>query len=278
MASLYVGNLHPDCTEATLYKKFSVIGKILDIRICRDLTFNKSLGFGFVNYERLEDAEKALDTLNYDLVKGRAIRIMWANKNILKKLPSTANLFVKNLDTSINERILYDIFANYGKIASLKVATDDEGQSKGFAFVQFENEDSANDAIDGLHKTVIHGKKLYVNKFIPHDRRIREKSPVFTNIYLKYLNQSFKDEDLEDLCCKFGTIRCAKIMTDEMGNSKGFGFVNFKDPGSAKKAVEELNGVIVDGQRLYVGRAKKKAERQAEVLKQFKQKLRFGDP
>ena len=61
------------------------------------------------------------------------------------------------------------------------------------------------------------------------------------------------------------------ILTDDSGKTKGFGFVSFEDSESAEKAVEELNGSDIGGKTLYVGRAQKKAERQAELKKKFEQ-------
>merc|ERR1711976_503164 len=63
----------------------------------------------------------------------------------------------------------------------------------------------------------------------------------------------------------------SEIMADESGKNKGFGFVSFEDSESAEKAVDELNGAEMFGKTLYVGRAQKKAERQAELKKKFEQ-------
>merc|ERR1711962_1020557 len=62
-----------------------------------------------------------------------------------------------------------------------------------------------------------------------------------------------------------------QVMADDAGKTKGFGFVSFEDSESAEKAVEELNGQEINGKMLYVGRAQKKAERQAELKKKFEQ-------
>ncbi|KAK0948776.1 Protein phosphatase PP2A regulatory subunit B, partial [Friedmanniomyces endolithicus] len=56
---------------------------------------------------------------------------------------------------------------------------------------------------------------------------------------------------------------------NETGKSRGFGFVNFIDHEDANKAVDELNELDFHGQRLYVGRAQKKHEREEELRRQY---------
>ena len=58
-------------------------------------------------------------------------------------------------------------------------------------------------------------------------------------------------------------------MRNDEGKSKGFGFVSFESPEEALSAVDELNGSDRDGKTLFVGRAQKKVERQAELKKKF---------
>ena len=71
--------------------------------------------------------------------------------------------------------------------------------------------------------------------------------------------------------CQFGGITSAVVIRDVNGVSKCFGFVNFEKPEFALEAVKKANGKAINDKTLYVGRAQKKAERQAELKTKFEQ-------
>jgi len=91
----------------------------------------------------------------------------------------------------------------------------------------------------------------------------------FTNVYVKNLDEGVSLEQFKQMFGEHGSITNAAIMTDENQRSKGFGFVNFENPESAKSAVDALNGKDINGKALYVGRAQKKSEREAELKNKF---------
>ncbi|CAG9835568.1 unnamed protein product [Diabrotica balteata] len=275
--SLYVGDLHPDVTEAVLYEKFNTVGPVLSLRICRDERTRQSLGYGYVNYSLTIDAERAMDTMNFDLLKGKPIRIMWCHRDPSLRKSGIGNVFIKNLDRSIDNKAMYDTFSAFGNILSCKVAIDDIGHSKGYGFVHFENEQDAKKAIEKVNGMLLNGKKVYAGKFIPRverEKELGERAKQFTNIYVKNFGSTMSDDKFFNMFNKFGEITSCVVMRHMDGSSKGFGFVAYRDAKSAHAAIEEYNGKEFDGKVLYLARAQKKVERFNELKKKF-EKIRL---
>ncbi|XP_065775861.1 polyadenylate-binding protein 1-like isoform X2 [Muntiacus reevesi] len=273
LASLYVGDLHPDVTEAMLYEKFLPAGPILSIRVCRDVATRRSLGYAYINFQQPADAERALDTMNFEVIKGQPIRIMWSQRDPGLRKSGVGNIFIKNLEDSIDNKALYDTFSTFGNILSCKVVCDEHG-SRGFGFVHFETHEAAQNAISTMNGMLLNDRKVFVGHF--KSRREREvelgaRAMEFTNIYVKNLHADVDEQRLQDLFSQFGKMLSVKVMRDDSGHSRGFGFVNFEKHEEAQKAVVNMNGREVSGRLLYVGRAQKRVERQNELKRRFEQ-------
>ncbi|GMI93763.1 poly(A) binding protein 6 [Hibiscus trionum] len=271
--SLYVGDLDPNVTEDDLFNKFSAVATVVSIRLCRCLLTGKSLCYAYVNFYSNYHALKAF-ALNHADLKGKPVRIMWSQRDPFPRKTGIGNLFVKNLDASINSTLLEGTFCRFGNILSCKVA-EENGKSKGFGFVQFDSEESAMAAMTALHDTMLIGKKLYVSKFVRRSKRTTaDEEDKFTNLYVKNLLGDMTEDRLKEMFSRYGKIFSAVIMKDDKGISRGFGFVNFLSPDDAKAALEAMNGVQIGSKNLFVGRAQSKAER-TKLLKQ-KYKDAFG--
>ena len=272
-ASLYVGELDPSVTEAMLFELFSSIGQVASIRVCRDALTRRSLGYAYVNYNSSEDGEKALEELNYTLIKGKPCRIMWSQRDPALRKTGAGNVFIKNLDTAIDNKALHDTFAAFGNILSCKVAQDDQGNSKGYGFVHYETAEAANNAIKHVNGMLLNEKKVYVGHHIPKKDRMskfEEMKANYTNVYVKNVDLDASEEEFRLLFEKYGPITSASLAMDtETGKHRGFGFVNYVKHEDAANAVDELNDSDWKGQKLYVGRAQKKHEREEELRKQY---------
>ncbi|PKU61757.1 polyadenylate-binding protein 4-like [Dendrobium catenatum] len=269
---VYVGDLHPDVTNENLMELFSTIGEVDSVRVCRDFHTGCSRGYGYVNYISCQDAINAIEKLNHTVLCGKPIRVMKSHHDPDLRNSGIGNVFVKNLSRSIDSVKLKEMFLKFGTISSCKVATED-GKSKGFGFVQFDSQVSANMAIENLNGIIVDGKKIYVGKFIKkNDRKLPNPELKFTNLYMKNLDKVMTKELIELKFSEFGKVFNVAIEKDEEGNPKGFGFVNFANPESAKKAVEAMNGLQLGSKKLYVARAQKKAERKTFLCHTFQDK------
>lgn len=273
--SLYVGDLDLSVNDSQLYDLFNQMGQVVSVRVCRDLSTRRSLGYGYVNYNAAHEATRALDELNFTPLNGKPIRIMYSYRDPTIRKSGAGNIFIKNLDKSIDNKALHDTFSTFGNILSCKVATDSLSQSRGYGFVQFDNEESAKSAIDKLNGMLLNDKQVFVGPFLrKQERESTADKTRFNNVYVKNLSESTTEDDLKKIFGEFGIITSTAVMRDADGKSKCFGFVNFDDPDDAARSVEALNGKKFDDKEWYVGKAQKKYEREMELKGKFEQSLK----
>lgn len=81
-------------------------------------------------------------------------------------------LYVGNLPYSANESDLREAFGEFGEISDAVVISDRyTGQSKGFGFVEFPDDNAAKAAIDALNETDLKGRTIRVNEARPREDR-----------------------------------------------------------------------------------------------------------
>ncbi|KAL4615392.1 hypothetical protein ACB092_07G121500 [Castanea dentata] len=273
--SLYVGDLEQNVTDSQLYDLFNQLGQVVSVRVCRDLSTRRSLGYGYVNYSSPQDAARALDVLNFTPLNGKPIRIMYSHRDPSIRKSGAGNIFIKNLDKAIDHKALHDTFSAFGNILSCKVATDSSGQSKGYGFVQFDNDEAAQKAIEKLNGMLLNDKQVFVGPFLrKQERETAIDKTRFNNVFVKNLSEVTTEEDLNRIFGEFGTLTSFVVMRDADGKSKCFGFINFENADDAARAVESLNGRKVDDKEWYVGKAQKKSEREVELKLRFEQSMK----
>jgi polyadenylate-binding protein len=175
--NVFIKNLDEKVDDEELKKMFSAYGTIKSAVIMRD-DQGKSKGFGFVNFEKPEEAEDAVTKLNDTEVDGKTVFVGRAQKKSERESELRSkfeqmkmehmtkyqgvNLYIKNLDDDIDDTKLRGIFDQFGTITSAKVMGDPKGQSKGFGFVCFSSPEEATKAVTEMNGKIVGSKPLYV--------------------------------------------------------------------------------------------------------------------
>eukprot|EP00298_Acanthocystis_sp_HF-20_P015846 c21289_g1_i3.p1 GENE.c21289_g1_i3~~c21289_g1_i3.p1 ORF type:complete len:442 (-),score=148.99 c21289_g1_i3:523-1848(-) len=157
------------------------------------------------------------------------------------------NLFVNYLPRSIDDQGLRKLFAPFGEIQSCKVMMDLEtGRSRCFGFVKFLKVEQAKLAMKEMNGKHLEHKTLVIKYALFADANFIGTPSV--HVYVKGLPETYEATTLRLAFQKFGEIDACHILIDlQTRLSRGVGFLKFKNVSSAKRAVIEYNGVILEG-------------------------------
>jgi nucleolin len=118
--------------------------------------------------------------------------------------PPTKILYVGNLFFEVTAPQLEAEFAKYGEVTNSRVVTDNRGLSKGFAYLEFANQESANDALNALDQKVFQGRRLsvqYHKRRTPagrerEDRISQGSAPPSKTLFIGNMSYQMSDKDL----------------------------------------------------------------------------------
>lgn len=180
---------------------------------------------------------------------------------------------VRNLDPSLEEADVEELFKPCGKLATVRLRRDAEGHSLGFAFLRFrEKEDSLKAA--KMHLKEVKGRKLWVGLGRRDDGlswssrwfqvrglnlEVNQKTEEGREaaITLSNLDPNIRDSEVRLLCERFGRVCSVKILKDEVNvfkEFKGLGTVTatvgFEYLGEATEAMNTMNGEVINGRQV----------------------------
>ena len=96
------------------------------------------------------------------------------------------NIYVGNLSYGVSDDQLREVFEAYGTVSSAKVISDKySGRSKGFGFVEMDDDNEAKSAIEDLDGAEIDGRAVKVNEARPREERPRRDKISYVNIHIK---------------------------------------------------------------------------------------------
>ena len=194
----------------------------------------------------------------------------------LENMPGNKRvLFVADLPAAICKEDLNDFFTGY-KVLSSKII---QNINKTYAFIYFESKKEAERARRELNGNTIQAKcAAGINKISKPVRLCRfESKNVLLNIdpkcnlLVKNLSPQVSANLLFNTFIKYGDVRSSRLVTDNMGLSKGFGFVSYYRPEDSNRAYEQLNDTELCGKNIKIkflekGRPKEKLFEESQTI------------
>ncbi|EEF34417.1 nucleolysin tia-1, putative [Ricinus communis] len=187
---IFVGDLSPEVTDATLFACFSVYNSCSDARVMWDHKTGRSKGYGFVSFRNQREAQSAINDLSGKWLGNRQIRCNWAtkgsasnedkqigdnqnaviltsgsseggqenaNEDAPENNPAYTTVYVGNLCHEVTQSELHCQFHTLGAgiIEEVRVQRD-----KGFGFVRYTTHEEAASAIQMANGKIVRGKPM----------------------------------------------------------------------------------------------------------------------
>ncbi|KAJ3134873.1 hypothetical protein HK100_003217 [Physocladia obscura] len=144
MTNLYIKGLKNSCTDDDLYEMCKGFGTIHSSKAILDLTTHECKGFGFVMYESVEEAQRALE----ELIK-MGYNVSFAKETFNTRLKNlqdeeSTNIYVSNLPIDMDEQGMLSLFSPHTIISTKILRDPTTQQSRGVGFARMDSRQAAN--------------------------------------------------------------------------------------------------------------------------------------
>ncbi|KAM4624330.1 tRNA selenocysteine 1-associated protein 1-like isoform 2-T2 [Polymixia lowei] len=174
------------------------------------------------------------------------------------------SLWMGDLDPYMDENFIKQAFSTMGETAyGVKIITHRiTGGSAGYCFVEMADEASVDRCVNRLNGKPVPGsnppRKFKLN-YATYGKR-PEAGPEFS-VFVGDLSTEVEDYQLHQVFKKYPSCKGAKVVTDQYGNSRGYGFVKFGEESEQKKSIEECQGTMLGGKPLRLSIAVAKSQK-----------------
>ncbi|RAL67622.1 hypothetical protein DID88_008374 [Monilinia fructigena] len=189
-------------------------------------------------------------------------------------------VFVQQLAARLRTKELIAFFEKVGPVKEAQIVKDRvSGRSKGVGYVEFKNEESVPAAIQLTGQRLLGIPIIAQLTEAEKNRQVRNPEATSSNpnqipfhrLYVGNIHFSITEGDLQNVFEPFGELEFVQLQKEEQGRSRGYGFVQFRDPNQAKEALEKMNGFDLAGRPIRVGLGNDKftPESTASLLQRF---------
>lgn len=193
--------------------------------------------------------------MNYTLIKNKPCRIMWCHRDPSLRKSGTGNVFIKNLDKTIDNKALYGAHADC--VFSLSAPTHTKRCAAIAAF--------GSDVVAQHWPAALNERRARAaTRELPHrSRTARSRAEASGGMRYRHRRAlpNRSPPPPADTFSAFGNILSCKVATDEAGGSKGYGFVHYETQEAATMAVTRVNGMLLNGKKVFVGHFVSRKER-----------------
>jgi len=248
-SKVYAGNLHFETTEEDLHTHFAKFGKIKSATIVR--SHDKHLGYGFVTFETVAEAEKAIVELNQSTIRERVISVQSARSRTESAKKRSRRPFRGRRRQRAGKRTSSDAKAN--EDGEKEPAKDEAAEDP------VKKEEGEEPASQGQAKNRGRGRGRLRGRGRgrPNAQGTRQRGPPSTTtVFVANLPFATNDIDLEKAFADKGLqVTSAHVVKGKgrfADKSKGFGFVDLVNEEEQKKAVAAMHGTSIDSRQISV--------------------------
>ncbi|UKZ80577.1 hypothetical protein TrVFT333_008339 [Trichoderma virens FT-333] len=168
----------------------------------------------------------------------------------------------EQLAARLRTRELKEFFEKVGAVNEAQIVKDRiSGRSKGVGYVEFKNEDSVQLALQLTGQKLLGIPVIVQHTEAEKNRQARNpdasnghpNSIPFHRLYVGNIHFNVTEQDLQAVFEPFGELEFVQLQKDDNGRSRGYGFVQFRDAGQAREALEKMNGFDLAGRPIRVG-------------------------
>ena len=273
--NIFINNIASSVTDASLVKLFSEFPEGTPREVTSSVlrqSPKENTQYGFVNYKSHEDAVAAIIHFNNTIVDSKVLFVdRYMKKEQLKVDTRDRNLYITNIEKSVDIEQIFNEFKEFGSIASCKIKEVLNSQYNS-AYLCFVKRDDAKQAFHAFSSNsefttklrAALGASVVVDVFLTGEQLKMVNRD--RTIHVKNIAQSVTEEKLITLFRDIGTISSCKIVVPKQSSYKtNFGYICFSKPDELTRALATMNNYIVDGVPLEVNILQQKAERRAQL-------------